>query len=97
MSFVEFLQIALPLFVYLALFVLLIVLIVLTIKLVSIINKLNVVVDDVNKKVKSLDGIFGVIDFATDKITLVTNKFVDKLSNVVIGFKNKKYNKKEEE
>ena len=97
MTFVEILQTALPLFVYFALFILLVVLIVLTIKLIATINKLNVVVDDVNKKVKSLDGIFGLIDFATDKITLVTNKFVDRLSNLVLGFKNKKYNKKEEE
>ena len=85
MTFVEILQTALPLFVYFALFILLVVLIVLAIKLVSTINKLNVVVDDVNKKVKSLDGIFGLIDFATDNITLV------------LGFKNRKYNKKEEE
>ena len=97
MTFVEILQTALPLFVYFALFILLVVLIVLTIKLVATINKLNVVVDDVNKIVKSLDGIFGLIDFATDKITLVTNKFVDRLSNLVLGFKNRKYNKKEEE
>ena len=97
MKFVEILQTSLPLFVYLALFILLIALIVLTIKLVLTINKLNVVVDDVNKKVKSLDGIFGLIDFATDKITLVTNKFVDKLSNMVIDMKKKKYNKEEED
>ena len=36
--------------------ILLVVLIILGIKLINTMNKINVVVDDINKKVKSLDG-----------------------------------------
>ena len=60
-------------------------------------NKVDRIIDDVDKKVKSLDGVFSLIDFCTDKISSLTNNLVDRLTNLVIGFGKKKYNNKEDE
>lgn len=97
MSTLEILQVVLPLLLYVAAITLLIVLIVLCIKLVKTLNKIDGIVEDVNKKVKSLNGVFNFIDFCTDKISSVTNKVVDKVTGLVIKLGKKKYNKKEEE
>lgn len=97
MSFLELLQIILPLLLYTAGVVLLIVLIIICIKLVKTMNKIDSIVDDVDRKVKSLNGIFNVIDFFTDKISSLTSTLVDKITNIVIKMGKNKYNKKEEE
>jgi ABC-type methionine transport system permease subunit len=41
--------------------------------------------------------IIGFIDFCTDKVSNITNKVVDNVTNLVMHFNKKKYNKKEEE
>jgi len=97
MTFLEVMQVSLPLILYVAAITLLITLVVLVIKLIKTMNKIDKIVDDVDKKVKSLDGVFSIIDFCTDKISSVTNRLVDRLTNLVIGFGKKKYNKNEEE
>ena len=97
MTFLEIMQVTLPLILYLVAIVLLIVLTILTIKLVKTLNKVDKIVDNVDRKVKSLDGIFGFIDFCTDKVSYVTNKAVDGITNLVMNLKNRKYNKNEEE
>jgi len=97
MTFIEAMQVSLPLLLYLAGIILLVVLIILCLKLIRTMDKLDRIVDDVDRKVKSLNGIFNVIDFCSDKITSITNKFVDKISNLVMGIGKRKYNKKEEE
>ena len=97
MTFLEVMQVTLPLILYVVAIVLLTVLIVLCIKLVKTIGKVDKIVDDVDRKVKSLDGIFGFIDFCTDKVSYMTNRVVDGISNLVMHFGRKKYNRKEEE
>lgn len=97
MTFLETMQVTLPLLLYLVATVLLIILIILVIKLIKTMNKIDKIVDDVDRKVKSLDGVFSIIDFCTDKISSVTNKLVDRLTKLVIGFGKKKYNDEEEE
>jgi len=75
---------------------LLVVLIILGIKLIITMNKINLVVDDVNKKVKSLDGLFSVIDMATDKLSLLSDRMVDTITLLIKKlFKPK--NRKEDE
>jgi len=75
---------------------LLVVLIILGIKLIITMNKINLVVDDVNKKVKSLDGLFSVIDMATDKLALLSDRMVDTITLLIKKlFKPK--NRKEDE
>ena len=67
----------LPLIIYALLSILLVVLIVLGIKLIDTVNKTNAVLDDIEKKSKSLDGIFATIDSVTDAVSLISDKLVD--------------------
>ena len=57
--------------------ILLVVLIMLGIKLINTMNKIQNVVDDINKKVDSFDGLFSIIDNTTDKLALLSDKMVD--------------------
>ena len=60
--------------------ILLIVLIILGVKLIITMNKIENVVDDINNKVKTLDGFFSVIDFTTDKLAMLSDKVVDTIT-----------------
>lgn len=62
--------------------ILLIVLIVLGIKLIKTVGKINDVVDDVQEKSSKLDGVFNMVDSATDMI----NTFSDKIVAGTVGF-----------
>lgn len=87
----------LPIIIYILLIILLIVGIILGIKSIITINKVEKVVDDVNEKVESLNGLFQIVDFTTDKLVSITDKVVDSLSSFASKlFFRKKKNKKEE-
>jgi len=89
----EILYQILPIVIYALLSVLLIVLIVLGIKLIDTVNKTNAVLDDIEKKSKSLDGIFSTIDNVTDAVSLVGDKLVDGIASLVgkvLSFRKKK-------
>lgn len=73
--------------------ILLVVLIILGIKLIITMNKIDIVVDDITKKVKSLDGLFSVIDMTTDKLALLSDKVVD----IITSFVKKVFRRKENE
>lgn len=78
---------------------LLVVLIVLGIKLIYLTDRANVVLDDLEKKAKTLDMFFNVIDTVTDTLSYLSDTVVD---TVVAGLsrlfpKRKKHTKKEEE
>ena len=62
--------------------ILLVVLIILGVKLIITMNKIEVV-DDINKKVKTLDGFFSMIDFTTDKLALLSDRFVDAATSLI--------------
>lgn len=82
---------ALPMILYILGSILLIVLIILGIKLIITMNKIEKVVDDINGKVKSLNGLFSVIDFTTDKLANLSDKVVDTISSFIRKiFKKKK-------
>ena len=89
----------LPLIIYALLSILLVVLIVLGIKLIDTVNKTNAVLDDIEKKSKSLDGIFSTIDSVTDAVSLISDKLVDGAAALVgkLFSLRKKKNKEEEE
>ena len=57
-----------PIIIYILLIIILIIGIILGIKSIITINKVEKVVDDVNEKVESLNGVFQIIDFTTDKL-----------------------------
>jgi uncharacterized protein YoxC len=67
----------LPIVIYVLLIALLVVGIILGIKTIITMNKVEKVVDNVNDKVQSLDSVFNVIDFTTDRIAGITDRVVD--------------------
>jgi len=96
----EMLYELLPIVIYVLLSILLGVLIVLGIKLIDTVNKTNAVLDDLEKKSKSLNGIFTTIDNVTDTVSMVSDKIIDGLASLVgkaLSFKKTKKKKKKEE
>lgn len=85
----------LPLVLYFLGSILLIVLIILGIKLIITMNKIENVVDDINKKVKTLDGFFSMVDFTTDKLAMLSDKFVDSVSSLINRIFRRKENNNE--
>ena len=76
--------------------ILLVVLIILGIKLIITMNKIEVVVDDVTKKVKTLDGFFSLVDTTTDKLAMLSDRFVEMTSSLIKKiFKRKEENDNE--
>ena len=73
--------------------ILLVVLIILGIKLIITMNKIEGVVDDINNKVKTLDGFFSMIDFTTDKLAMLSDRFVVAVTSLI----KKLFRRKEEE
>lgn len=80
----------LPIILYTLLSILIIFIIVFVYKLIKTLDKTNEILDDVNGKVKKLDGLFEVIDKSADTINMITNRAVD----VVIGAVGKLFKKK---
>ena len=67
----------LPIIIYALIIIILVVGIILGIKSIRTMKKVEKVVDNVNDKVESLNAVFNVIDFTTDKIASFTDKIVD--------------------
>ncbi len=101
MTVIKFLQALLPVIIYILLIVLIIIGIIIGIRAIQTMRKLDKVVDNVNDKVESLNGLFNIVDFTTDKISLITDKVVDGASNLIGSIfkkrKRKKYEDDEEE
>ena len=73
----------LPLVLYFLGSILLVVLIILGVKLIITMNKIENVVDDISNKVKSLNGLFSIIDTTTDKLALISDRVVDVVSMII--------------
>ena len=73
----------LPVVLYVLGSILLVVLIILGIKLIITMNKIENVVDDISTKVKSLNGLFSMIDYTTDKLALISDRFADTMSSLI--------------
>ena len=98
MTVIKFLQALLPVIIYILLIVLIIIGIIIGIRAIQTMRKLDKVVDNVNDKVESLNGLFNIVDFTTDKISLITDKVVDGASNLIGSiFKKRKRNKYEDD
>ncbi len=90
----------LPIILYILGGILLITLIILSIKLIKTINRMNKVVDDVEVKVKSLNGFFSAVDFITDTLSGLSDRIVEAITHSISNFFTKKKiskKKKEEE
>lgn len=88
----------LPIILYILGSILLGILIVLGIKLINVMNKMEKVVDDINTKVSSLNGVFSIIDATTDRLALLSDRMVDGISLIIrkLFAKKKKKNKEKE-
>jgi len=56
-------------------------------------DKLDRVVDDVNDKVQSLNGLFSLIDFTTEKVVSITDRITETLGGVFGKFFKKRRRK----
>ena len=95
----EFWRAFLPLVIYILLIILLIVGIILGIKTIITMNKVEKVVDNVNEKVESLNSVFNLIDFTTDKIAAFTDRLVEVAGSVFskLLFRNKNKKRKKDD
>ncbi|MEG1647274.1 MAG: hypothetical protein RR325_00725 [Bacilli bacterium] len=87
----------LPVILYILLTILVIVLIVFVIRLIKTLSKVDKVVDDVNRKVSKLDGVFNIIDTTTDTLSLISDKVTNFVINKIGMLFTKKSKKKEED
>ena len=93
----EFLEVYLPTVVNILLIILLVVGIVLGVRLINTINRINEILDNVEAKVNSLNGLFNVINFTTDKITTISDKVVAGVTGLINRFSKKKYSSEMED
>lgn len=84
--------------IYLLLIALIIIAIIIGIKFIQTLDKVNVLVDDVSEKVKAFNKLFEVINFANERMSMITEVLINFLTT---GFKKifkpKKMNKEDEE
>lgn len=83
----------LPIIIYILLIILLIVLIIFLIRSLFLLEKVDHVVETIEDKVNRLEGLFGVIDNATDVFAMMG----DKLVGLIVGGIGRLFKKKEEE
>ena len=86
----EFLNMFLPIVLYILLSILLVILIILGLRILRVIDKLELLADDVSSKVKSLNTFFNLIDNFTDKMSI----FSDKIVMIATTLLSKLFNKK---
>ncbi len=91
-NFMDFISIIL----YISLIILIIVLIVLVIKAISTLEKVDKVVDDISEKSSKLNGVFNIIDGATDVVSSFSDSVVNVISSGVDKLFTRKKGKKDE-
>ncbi len=92
----EFVDTVFPIILYILGSILLVSLIVLVLKLIYTVDKTNEILDDVERKVKSFDGLFNAINMTTSTISTIGDRLIEGVSGVVSKiFRRKK--KKEED
>lgn len=63
--------------------ILLVVLIVLSIKFIFLMDRMSLVIDSIEKKVNSLNGFFNILDLTTDKLSALSDRFIDVVTSAV--------------
>ena len=87
----------LPIVIYLLLIVVLVIIIILGVQSISTMKKVNKVVDDVNNKVESLNGLFSLIDYTADVLSSLSDRLVDGVTGLVTKLFNRKKKREEED
>lgn len=95
----EFLNDVFPIILFFLGAVLLVMLIILVTNLIDTAKKINIILDDVEEKSRSLDGLFNAIDSFGDTVSNVNLKMISFVGNVfgkLSSFKKKKKKKEKE-
>lgn len=79
----EFLNVILPVLLYIFGIILLIVLIILGIRMIQVLDRVEHLVDDIEHKVNSLDGFFTILDRATDGFALITEHVAQVVTSTI--------------
>lgn len=87
----------LGLILYICLIVLVIVFIVLGIRLIKTQKKVDNVIDDVNKKMDKVDGVFNIIDKTTDYTATISDKIIGAISGFIASLLKKKKGMEDDE
>ena len=88
---------ALLVLVYLSLIAFLITLIVLCIKVMGTLSRADKLIDNITKKAESLDGVFEMIDYTTNKFGRVGDTIVSVITSFVQKIFNRRGNREREE
>ena len=73
----------LPILLYILGITLMIVLIILGIKIIQMMDKMERIMDNIEDKINSLNGVFAVINKTTDSIDLISSKVVGVVTNTI--------------
>lgn len=87
----------LPTLLYICLIVLVIVFIVFGIKLIKILDKTDEILDDVEKKIDQVDGVFEMIDRTTTYANTISDRIIDAIASFIGNIFRKKRGRDEDE
>ena len=73
----------LPILLYIALIALVIAVIFLVIKAINTLKKVDLILDDVNRKMVKVDGLFNVIDNITDYAAGLSDRIIGGITNMI--------------
>ncbi len=93
----EFLNLFLPVLLYILGIILLIVLIILGIRLIQILNRVDSVIDNVEKKINSFNGFFSIVNKATDGFMMIGDTVIQSILGIFSKIVNRNKNKKNKE
>ncbi len=72
-------------------------LIILVIKLIYSVNRINYLLDNIERKMRTIDKAFTAVDRVVDALSLASDRFVDGMTSIVSKVFKKKKVKKERE
>ena len=76
---------------------LLLALIILVVKLIYSVNRINFLLDNIERKMRTIDKAFTAVDKIVDTFSLASDRLVDGVTSIVSKMFRKKKNKKERE
>jgi len=91
----DFLMMVLPIILYVLGIVLVGILIIIGVKLIYTIDKTNDILDDVEKKSKSLNGVFEMVDNVTDSLSIISDTVVEGIVGLISRIFKKRKREKE--
>ena len=91
----DFLMMVLPIILYVLGIVLVGILIIIGVKLIYTLDKTNNILDDIEKKSKSLNGVFDMVDNVTDSLSIISDTVVEGIVGLISRIFKKRKKEKE--